>query len=275
MAIPSSISTADPPRGPPGGLGFASMEALHRRVRILGVMVDDLPYAVAVASLRAAMQAPTRRSLFFVNAHTLQLASKSDAFRRVLNEADLVLGDGTGVRWAARLNGVRLQANLNGTDLIPALMAAAEGDGRRCYLLGATPEIAARAAAILERSYPGWSIVGHHHGFLDDAETERIIATIETARPHLLLVGMGNPIQEHWIAAHRDRLSANLCVGVGGLFSYLTGDYRRAPPVMRRLGLEWVAVLLTQRRKWRRYVIGAPMFLIRVLGERLFGERAS
>ena len=247
----------------------------HRRVRILGVAIDDLSFDEAVAQLRGAVRRPSRRSVFFANAHTLQLAHRSAAFRRVLNAGDQVFGDGTGVRWAARLQGVRLRANLNGTDLIPAFMQAADGDGLRYYLLGASPKVVARTAAVTTARFPGWTLAGSHHGFLDAAANERVVAEINAARPHLLLVGMGNPVQEEWIAANRERLATNLAVGVGGLFSYLSGDYRRAPPVLRRLGLEWLAVLFTQRQKWRRYMIGAPAFLLSVAIERLSGRRAA
>ena len=182
-----------------------------------------------------------------------------------------MFGDGTGVRWAARLGGVRLRANLNGTDFVPALLAAADGEARSCFLLGAEPDVAAAAAAVITRDYPGWRVVGHHHGFLDEATGERVLDAIVAARPDLLLVGMGNPVQERWIAAHRGRCPVRLAVGVGALFAYMSGDHRRAPLALRRLGLEWVFVLLLQRHKWRRYLSGAPRFLLRVLRERLVG----
>ncbi len=249
--------------------GYSSVS----RLRILGVEFDQLSFADAVEMLRAAACHPRRLTVYFANAHTLDLARRSRTYRRILNEADVVFGDGTGIRWAARLQGIRLRANLNGTDLIPAFLQAANGDGLRCYLLGATPEVVTRAAEVVRRRFPGWTIAGFHHGFLEVSETERVIAAINEAQADLLLVGMGNPLQEQWIAAHRARLSANLVVGVGGLFSYLSGDYRRAPLALRRNGLEWLSVLFTQRQKWRRYLIGAPVFLMFAAAERLFGER--
>ena len=260
---------ADTSTGPSSDAGFAGKTG---RVRILGVSIDNLSFEEALAQLRTDVGGPARRTLFFANAHTLQLAHRSAEFRRALEASDHVFGDGTGVRWAARLQGVRLRSNLNGTDLIPAFMRDANGGGLRYYLLGASPEVVARAAAVTTARFPGWRLAGHHHGFLDSAASDQVVAEINALRPHLLLVGMGNPIQEQWIAANRDRLETNLAIGVGGLFSYLSGDYRRAPLAMRRLGLEWFAVLLTQRQKWRRYVLGAPAFLLSVVIERLSGR---
>ena len=247
----------------------------ERSLRILGVAIDNLAFDDAIACLRGELHGSHRRTLFFANAHTLQLAHRSPQLRRALDAADHVFGDGTGVRWAARLQGIRLLANLNGTDLIPALMREADGDGLSYYLLGAAPDVVARTAAVTTTRFPGWTLAGYHHGFLDAAASEQVIADIAATRPHLLLVGMGNPIQELWIAANRHRLETNLAVGVGGLLSYLSGDYRRAPPVLRRQGLEWLAVLLTQRHKWRRYVVGAPAFLLAVAAERRSQQAAA
>ncbi len=240
-----------------------------RRYSVLGVALDDLTFADAVALARDALADPTPRTLFFANANTLDLAAGSPDDRRILNGADYVFGDGTGVRWAARLAGIRLRANLNGSDFTPALLAAANGDSRSCFLLGAEPAVVARTAAAIARDYPGWRIAGYHHGFLDPAADERVRAAIVAVRPDLLLVGMGNPLQERWITKHRADLPVRLAVGVGALFAYMSGDYRRAPLAVRRLGLEWLFVLFLQRHKWRRYVIGAPSFLLRVLHARL------
>ncbi len=234
-----------------------------RRYRLLGVGIDDLAFADAVALARAALAGPEQRTLVFVNAHTLDLAAGVPDDRRILNDADLVFGDGTGVRWAMRWRGLQVRSNLNGTDLVPALLAAAGGDGRSCFLLGDRPEVVEGAAAAISRRYPGWRVVGCHHGFLDAADDARVVATINAAKPDLLLVAMGNPLQERWIASHAGTLSARLTIGVGALFGYLSGDHRRAPPWLRQLGGEWLFVLLMQRRKWRRYIVGAPRFLLR------------
>ena len=255
-------------------LGRASVKREDvRDFAILGVNIHDVTHADAIALMRAAAQDGVRRSLFIVNAHTLNHAHRSRAYRAILNEADLVFNDGTGVRLAARLQGIRLKANLNGTDLVPAFMRATNGDGLRYFLLGAGPDVLERTVAVTRRDFPGWALAGCHHGFLDGVASERVVAQINAARPHLLLVGMGNPLQERWIHDHRDRIEAGLCIGVGGLFSYLSGDYRRAPLVLRRLGLEWMAIIVLQRQKWRRYVVGNPLFLARIARHAIAGRR--
>jgi N-acetylglucosaminyldiphosphoundecaprenol N-acetyl-beta-D-mannosaminyltransferase len=240
---------------------------------ILGVAIDDISVDAAIAALTSAATGRDAKTAFFVNAHTLNHAADSADYRNLLNAADLVLGDGTGVRWAARLQGIRVKANLNGTDLMPAFMAAADHLALRYYLLGASPAVVAATATVCQQRFPGWTLAGHHHGYVDSDSTDAVIAGINDSGPHLLLVAMGNPMQERWIDANRVHLRVNLCVGVGGLFSYLSGDYVRAPLWIRRLGLEWLAVSVMQPHKFMRYLRGNPLFLWRVARERVSGGR--
>jgi N-acetylglucosaminyldiphosphoundecaprenol N-acetyl-beta-D-mannosaminyltransferase len=230
---------------------------------VLGVKIVDETFEEALDRLSPIMAARAAASLFFVNAHTLNLAAVDPGFRRVLNAAELVYGDGTGVRWAARWRGTRLKANLNGTDLVPALLA--RGRGLRCYLLGTTPGAVERAAAHFRQAYPGCVLAGFHHGYLDEGTTSGVVAAINDADVDLLLVGMGNPLQERWIARNRARLRVGLCAGVGGLFTYWAGDLDRAPAWMRRHGIEWLHILRRQPAKLGRYALGNPLFLIRLL----------
>ena len=177
------------------------------------------------------------RTVYFVNAHTLNLAAADAAYRDVLNAADCVFGDGTGVRWAARLQGVRLQDNVNGTDLVPQLFRAAAGRGYRCFLLGADERTTPPGRRLRREALPGWTVAGHHHGYLADANSDReVLRRIAAARPDVLLVGMGNPLQEQWIHEHRDELEVPLVAGVGGLLNFWAGNVRRAPRLAAAAG---------------------------------------
>jgi len=239
---------------------------------VFGVPILDLSMhdALALCERTMAERGVRARSLFFVNAHTLNLAWADPGYRAALCEAGWVFGDGTGVRWAVRfLHGARLRDNVNGTDLVPALLGRALG--LRYFLLGASAEAIERAAAHARNAFPGWQLVGHHHGYVAGAASEAVVGKINASQPHLLLVGMGNPLQEEWIREQLPRLAVPLCVGVGGLFDYWAGDLRRAPAFMRRIGFEWLHLLLAQPRKFRRYVLGNPLFLLRLAREKWLG----
>ncbi len=240
---------------------------------IFGVPVVDTGMREALEICVDAMttQAARSRSLFFVNAHTLNLAFADPAYRAVLRDSDWVFGDGTGVRWAVRfLHGVRLRDNVNGTDLAPALLG--RDLGLRYYLLGASADAIERAAAHARVTFPSWELVGHHHGYVEIDASDAVVDKINASRPHLLLVGMGNPKQERWIHAQRERLRVPLCMGIGGLLDYWAGDLVRAPAWLRRIGFEWLHLLLAQPRKFRRYVFGNPLFLLRLARVKILGE---
>ena len=251
------------------------MDALRERseeLGVLGVSVANVSMDEALGWLEGLLARPAdrARSVFFVNAHTLNLAVRDPVYLRVLQTADRVFGDGTGVRWAARLlHGVRLADNVNGTDLVPRLLAHPATPGRRVYLLGASPQASERAADHVRRAFPSWTLVGHLHGYVGEAESAAVIDAINLAHPDLLLVGMGNPKQERWIHLHQSQLKVPVCIAVGGLFDYWAGDLVRAPTWMRRIGFEWLHLMLRQPRKVPRYLLGNPAFLCRVSYRRL------
>jgi N-acetylglucosaminyldiphosphoundecaprenol N-acetyl-beta-D-mannosaminyltransferase len=229
----------------------------------MGVEVTNESVDSALARLAAMLDGRGRATLFFVNAHTLNQAATDPFYRDLLNRSGLVYGDGTGLRWAAACRGVRMKANLNGTDLIPALLS--RSPGLRYYLLGGSAELVEAAARRLQREFPACQLVGLHHGYLDARSSDEVVEQINSGGADLLLVGMGNPLQEQWIARYRGQLRSRLCVGVGGLFAYWAGTLDRAPAWMRHWGIEWLHILRRQPWKLRRYLLGNPLFLLRML----------
>jgi N-acetylglucosaminyldiphosphoundecaprenol N-acetyl-beta-D-mannosaminyltransferase len=245
---------------------------MRRVVRIVGIDVVDQEMDEAVAELQATIRDRAGcRSLFFVNANTLNFAVEDRDYSSVLNGSDLVFGDGTGVRWAARLRGLRLQANLNGTDVMPALLAATPG--LRVFLLGGTDDVNARAAAGVARQFDV-EVVGRHQGWVDVTEYGPVIEMINAAAPDLLLVGFGNPMQEEWIARYRAALRVPLVAGIGGLFGFWAGTRVRASTFVQRAGMEWVDIMIREPHKTRRYLLGNPKFLYRMV-RRLPADRAD
>jgi len=238
---------------------------------VLGVEISDVSMERAVELLLGIMTAKVRtpHTVYFVNAHTLNVATEDPDYRALLGRGSYVFGDGTGVRWAARmLYGKELRGNVNGTDLTPRLFEAGRDRGLRYYLLGNTEERIARAARFTQDQFPGWTLAGFHHGYVSAADDARIVETINAARPDLLFVGMGNPLQERWLDRNVGALEVPLCMGTGGLFDYWSGDLERAPGWVRGIGYEWLHLLIRQPRKFRRYVLGNPQFLARVARQR-------
>lgn len=246
--------------------GTSSFES----VDCLGVRVARLHWDELLDwFLQAVSEPSTRRRcarLFLANAHTLNLACSTPGLREALASADVVLNDGVGMDLCARLRGRPFFYDFNGTDLVPRLLAACSERGLplRTFLFGARPGRADLAAERLTAEYPPLRVVGVRDGYHRDDEA--VVAAINAARPDLLLVALGNPTQEEWIASNAARLDAGVAIGVGALFDFLSGATQRAPAALRALRLEWTfRLLLEPRRMFRRYVIGNPLFLWRAL----------
>jgi exopolysaccharide biosynthesis WecB/TagA/CpsF family protein len=135
------------------------------------------------------------------------------------------------------------------------------------YFLGAAPGVAEAARRRLEQAHPGLRVVGTRHGFTGPAEAAAVAEEIARSRPDILILAMGSPRQEIWMAEHGARLGVPVVWAAGGVLDYASGRLRRAPRWMIRLGLEWLGrALIEPRRLGRRYVVGIPRFLLSAVG---------
>ncbi len=196
------------------------------------------------------------------------------AVRSLYGAADLRVADGMPLVWAASLLGTPLPERVPGSSIIYLLAGRAALEGRRIYLLGGDPGAAEGARTVLERHYPGLSVCGCACPWFSVPPTDEEIADaaddLARARPDLVLVGLGSPKQEYVIRALRghlgDTLPATWWMGVGITFSFVAGIVRRAPPALRRAGLEWVHRLAQEPgRLGRRYLVEDLPFAIRLL----------
>jgi N-acetylglucosaminyldiphosphoundecaprenol N-acetyl-beta-D-mannosaminyltransferase len=218
---------------------------------------------------RWAGEGRTRR-VMYVNAHVVNRSRANPRLGDALRRADLVYCDGYGVRLAARALHRDVPHRMTGADWIWDLATLCELSGRSIYLLGSEPPTAQQAAARLRRFYPHLDVVGAHHGYfeLGTPHAERVIEDIVERRPQIVLVGMSTPKQELWADRYADQLGGAVVWTVGALFDYVSGHTPRAPRWLADNGLEWIFRLAIEpRRMWRRYLIGNPVFLSRVLAE--------
>lgn len=211
----------------------------------------------------------SNQTVAFLNAHCINVAAKDPTYRWALDRATTLLPDGSGLQMAARLRGGAFVENLNGTDLFPHIVQRAADSGRKVFFLGAQPGIAEQAAQRAGSLVPHLDIGGVQHGFFDAAEEATIIDRINASGADVVLVAMGVPRQDVWIARNRHRLTARIVFGVGAQFDFWAGRVSRAPQFLRSAGLEWVwRLAIEPRRMFRRYVIGNPEFLLRSLMSR-------
>ena len=203
-----------------------------------------------------------RRRIAFINADCVNIAARDDSYARDIESMDMLLPDGSGLALAAKMLGKRFTENLNGTDLFPVLCAEANRQGKSIYFLGGAPGVAERAAEAAILANPGLRVAGTAHGYLDDEAAT--VARINDSGATILLVAMGAPRQEAFIARHSATLQADLCMGVGGLFDFVAGEKPRAPAAIRQVGMEWAwRLMIEPKRLARRYLVGNPVFLVR------------
>jgi beta-1,4-glucosyltransferase len=194
--------------------------------------------------------------LFFANTNFVVTC---EDFAARFNEPGITLvNDGVGMDLAARIvHGQRFHENLNGTDFIPRLLGGSPLP-LRVFLFGAKPEVVEEASHAIETRF-GQEVVGVCSGYgIDDAT---VCAEIHAAQPDVVLVALGNPLQERWILDHAKDMPPALYVGVGALFDFLADRAVRAPRWVRRLRLEWLFRLMQEPgRLWKRYTIDAVRF---------------
>lgn len=212
---------------------------------------------------------PPRR-VMYANAHVLNEARSDHGLRAALEAADVVYCDGYGVRLAARALEHEVPHRMTGADWVWELATLCAAQDRSVYLLGSEPGVAAEAAERLRRWAPGLDVVGHHHGFFEPGSPhdERVIEELNAHRPDIVLVGMGTPKQELWVEHNAGRLDVDVLWTVGALFDYVSGRVPRAPGWLADNGLEWIFRLAIEpQRMWRRYLLGNPVFVSRVLAQ--------
>jgi N-acetylglucosaminyldiphosphoundecaprenol N-acetyl-beta-D-mannosaminyltransferase len=229
---------------------------LLRRVRVLGVGIHNCDEAEAVESIEAFLhEGPARlHQVCTVNPEFVMEARRNPAFRRLLNSVDLATPDGAGIIAAGRLLRRPFKGRATGVALVGHLAELSAREGYSLFLLGAAVGVADEAARELERRYPGVKIAGMYSGSPRDEDWPDILSLLEDSEPDILLVAYGAPRQDLWIDAHKAEMpgSVRLAMGVGGVFDYLSGRARLAPPVVRRVGLEWLYRLATQPWRWKR-----------------------
>lgn len=228
---------------------------------LLGVDFHAVPVERAIVLLDAHIRHRVPIKVAFANAHTLNTATVNPRYREVLGRF-AVFNDGVGVDLASRLRfGERFPDNLNGTDFVPAYLEHSERN-LRVFLLGARPHVVRHAFETARTRYPRHEWIGFRDGYFSFGEEAELLATLRQQRIDLLLVAMGNPLQELWIDRCAGASRATVCVGVGALFDFLSGEISRAPGWVRSLRLEWAyRLLLEPGRLWRRYLIGNATFL--------------
>jgi exopolysaccharide biosynthesis WecB/TagA/CpsF family protein len=237
----------------------ASSAAGRVQVRIFGIDIDAVSGERMLAHING-LRSHGHGRIAFVNAHSLNLAYEVPEFRAALKRCHFLLNDGVGVELAARVRGGRFPENLNGTDFILRILTLAAEREWRVFLYGGRPGVAETASDALRRRISELTIAGTANGYV----AADVAAEVKAAGADLVLVGLGQPLQELWLDANLDLTECTLGIGVGAFLDFAAGRVPRAPRWMSRCGVEWLFRLSCEpQRLWRRYLLGNPVFLWR------------
>jgi N-acetylglucosaminyldiphosphoundecaprenol N-acetyl-beta-D-mannosaminyltransferase len=234
---------------------------------LLGLPVDRIDRAGALQALEEFIDGGRPRLVLTADASGVVIAAGDTEFAAIWRAADLVTPDSAGILWAARRAGCSLRERVSGVELAERLCELGAMRGFGVFFYGAAPGVAERAAREMERRYPGLRVVGTAHGFVSPHEQAELVARIRALQPAVLLVALGIPRQEKWIAANLAELGVPVCMGVGGTLDVFAGVATRAPAWMQRRGLEWLYRLARNPKKIAK-VATLPRFVWMVLTRR-------
>jgi N-acetylglucosaminyldiphosphoundecaprenol N-acetyl-beta-D-mannosaminyltransferase len=233
----------------------------RRSVAVLGVPFDNVTMREAIDVIEEKIEERGFHQVATANVDFVINAIHDQSLQEMLCSCDLIVPDGMPIVWASRLMGAKLKERVSGVDLIPRLAELASRRHYGIYLLGASERSSRRAAEVLKKRFPKLRIAGRDSPpvtSLSEMDHEAILRRIEQAQPDVLLVAMGHPKQERWLAMHRHRLKVPLCMGVGASLDFLAGEFSRAPLWMQSAGLEWLYRAAQEpRRLAQRYLVDA------------------
>ena len=231
-------------------------------VNILGVHVNKYTMQEAVAKASSLMETEKLSMIFTPNSEIILYASNNPEFAEVLNNGDMVIPDGIGVVYGAKILRNPIKERVAGYDLVCNLLPVMAEKGQSVYLLGAKPGVAEKAAETLLAKHPGLVIAGTHDGYFKD--DDEVIADINKCAPDFLMVCLGFPKQENWIYNNREKLNAKLAIGAGGCLDVFAGTVQRAPEFYCKHGIEWLYRLVKQPTRFVR-MLSLPKFGLKVL----------
>jgi len=241
-------------------------------ITLLGVKIHRVTMAQTLEAVRGFIESGKPHMIVTADASMIAMARKDGELREIINTADLVTPDGSGLLWGARTMGAPLVERVSGVDVSREMCRMSGEMGFSIFFLGSEPGVAAAAAENLQKEFPDMLVAGTHHGYFKPDEDSEIVRTVRKSGAGVLLAGMGIPRQEKWIRKHLGELGVSVAMGVGGSMDVFSGKVKRAPKWMQDHGMEWIYRLCQNPGKIRK-VATLPKFVWMVVREKALGDR--
>ena len=211
------------------------------------------------------LQQEKKSFIVTANPEIVMNAREDAGYKKIVQTADYIVPDGAGILLAAKIMKQPLQERIAGSDLMIDLLTFAEAQGLSCYFLGAEQGVNDQAVREALKRFPRLKIAGHHHGYFSD--DDQVAEAVQQSRPDIILVALGFPRQEKWIAKHIDGFDKGLFIGVGGSLDILAGKVKRAPDKWIKYNLEWLYRILQQPFRVKR-IFKVFEFMLRIVFRR-------
>lgn len=237
-----------------------------KKENVLGFQVDCIDFNCLFEKIKSAISNKELINIVTLNAEMTIFALEDKELADIILNSSVVIPDGVGVIWALRRKNVNIE-RLSGIDLVNSLFPHAQENKYKMYFLGADSSVVGTAAKNIQRKFPILDIVGNRHGYFSAEEEEEVAKDIKKAEPDILLVALGVPKQEKWIAKWQKFINVPVCMGVGGTFDVLAGRLKRAPAIIRRCNMEWLYRLYKEPWRWKR-MHALPKFVQAVMKEK-------
>ena len=236
------------------------------RVNVLGVGIDNLTLSEAVDKALSLISEHRCAYMVTPNPEIVMAAWDDPKVSKAIENADLVIPDGVGVMQAARILGTPLREHMPGIDAATEIIKRLASRGGSVFLYGARPGVAEKAAEHMKQRFPGLVICGTNDGYGNDDGA--VVSKINAAKPDFVMVCLGVPKQELWMAKHAAKLDAGLMAGLGGTIDVFSGQVKRAPLIWQKLKLEWLYRCFEEPKRFRK-VKRIPQFIIKAWRKRL------
>ena len=236
-------------------------------VSILGLPIQNVTMEEAVNDVYGFFGARESKIVVTPNAEILQMYQQEPTVQEALKHADYLVPDGVGVVLAARRLGTPLKEKVAGVELAAHLLERSAKEGKRVYFLGAKPGVAQTAKERVEQQLPGIQIVGQRDGYFKPEDEAAIVEEINRLDVDMLMVCLGAPKQELWMAAHKEELKVGAMLGLGGTLDVMAGTVKRAPRWMINLRLEWLYRVAKEPKRIAR-IASLPLFLLGIKKEK-------
>lgn len=243
------------------------MDCLQRKKEpVLGFEVDLFSFDEAISFVHQYLKESKGLHIVTINPEMVALGNKNDEFGRILNEADLTIPDGVGIKLALKIKGVS-QENIPGIEFSKKLISLCSLEGYTIGLLGAKEDVVQKAAQNLRNEFENLNITYVRNGYFSIEQEDVIKQEIKAISPRVMFVALGAPKQELLIAKLKKEMPETIFIGVGGSFDVWSGLVKRAPEIYQKLGLEWLYRTVKEPARFKRIFPALPLFLIQVIME--------